>query len=194
VRLYETTFIVNPQADDAAIDRQVSAVTELIKNNEGEIIREDRLGTRRLAYSIAGLTQGFFASIIFKAPVSVLPVLERHYKLEEPYVRYLTIKYERDIKDFMEEKEPRPAVEVKKETDKPADKPAAPETPKAEAKEEPKAEVKEEPKAEAKEEPKAEAKEEPKVAAEETATKTVETPVEEPAPKEPETPASDEEL
>ncbi len=180
MRLYETTFIVNPQSDDAAIDRQVSAVTELIKNNEGEIVREDRLGTRRLAYSVAGLTQGFFASVIFKAPVSVLPILERHYKLEEPYVRYLTIKYERDLKDFMEDKDSAPAVEVKKgaakPAEKPADKPAAPETPKTEAKEEPKAEAKTE------------------AAAKETAPKTAEVPAEKPAPVEPETPASDEEL
>lgn len=169
MRLYETTFIVNPQADDAAIDRQVSAVAELIKNNAGEIVREDRLGTRRLSYSIAGLTQGFYASVIFKAPAEVLPLLERHYKLEEPYVRYLTIKYERDIKELEEEREPRPAVEAKSEPEKPAVKAAAPEAPKAEA-------------------------EKPVAAVEEPAPKKVEAPAEEPAPEEPEPPASDEEL
>jgi small subunit ribosomal protein S6 len=96
VRIYETAFIVNPQSDDATIDRQVVAVTDLIKNNGGEIVREERIGTRRLAYEIAGLTQGYFASILFNGEPGVLPLLERHYKLEEPYVRYITIRFEGD--------------------------------------------------------------------------------------------------
>jgi ribosomal protein S6 len=76
------------------IDRQVTAVTDLIKNDGGQILHEKRIGTRRLAYPIAGLNQGFYASIIFESEAVVLPKLERHYKLEEPYVRHLTIRYE----------------------------------------------------------------------------------------------------
>jgi small subunit ribosomal protein S6 len=94
LRRYETTFVVNPQADDATIDRQVTAVADLIKNDGGQVLREKRIGTRRLAYSIAGLTQGFYASIIFESEAGVLPKLERHYKLEEPHVRHLTIRYD----------------------------------------------------------------------------------------------------
>lgn len=94
MQTYETTFIVNPQAEDAAIDSQVSAVVNLIKENGGEIHREDRIGSRRLAYAINNLTQGYYASIIFDGPTTVLPVLERHYKLEEAYIRHLTIKFE----------------------------------------------------------------------------------------------------
>ncbi len=97
MRRYETIFIVNPQSDDAAIDRQVSAVADLIKDDGGQILDENRIGTRRLAYPIAGLVQGFYSSFIFDAETTVLPKLERHYKLEEPYVRYLTILYEGKI-------------------------------------------------------------------------------------------------
>jgi small subunit ribosomal protein S6 len=96
VRIYETTFIVNPQSDDASIDRQVTGVSTLITTNGGRIVRENRMGTRRLAYPIAGLTQGYYANFIFEGPASVLPVLERHYKLEDPFVRYLTVVFEGD--------------------------------------------------------------------------------------------------
>ena len=181
MRLYETTFIVNPQSDDAAIDRQVSAVSELIKSNEGEIVREERMGTRRLAYAIAGLTQGFYASVIFKAPTSVLPILERHYKLEEPYIRYLTIKYERDISKLTEENEPHEEKAAPKPADKPVDKPA--EKPAEEAAEKP-----------AEEAPKAEAETEEKPAAAEEPAKKEEAPAETKTPEEPETPAPEEEL
>ncbi|MEW5797173.1 MAG: 30S ribosomal protein S6 [Candidatus Zixiibacteriota bacterium] len=96
MRRYETTFVVNPQADDATIDRQVTAVVDIIKNDGGQILRENRIGTRRLAFPVAGLVQGYYTSIIFESEPGVLPKLERHYKLEEPYVRYLTIKFEGD--------------------------------------------------------------------------------------------------
>ena len=97
MRSYETTFIVNPQADDVAIDRQVQAVVDLIEKNGGTIIHANRMGTRKMAYEIAGLTQGYYSSIVFESGTEVLPLLERLYKLEEPYIRYLTIKYEGDI-------------------------------------------------------------------------------------------------
>lgn len=119
MRSYETTFIVNPQSDDAAIDRQVQSVVDLIKKNNGEIIHQNRMGTRRMAFEIEGLTQGYYTSLIFKSGTDVLPLLERHYKLEEPFIRYLTIKYEGNIEKMLahestpESTEAAPAAEPK---------------------------------------------------------------------------------
>ncbi len=110
MRLYETTFIINPQSDDASIDRQVKAVSELIAANGGKIVYEDRIGTRRLAYEIRGLTQGYYANFIFEAPASVLPVLDRHYRLEEPYVRYLTTAFEGNVEAIKERRDSYAAV------------------------------------------------------------------------------------
>ena len=130
MRRYETTFVVNPQADDAAIDRQVTAVADLIKTDGGKILNERRIGTRRLAYPILDLVQGFYATIVFDAENTVLPKLERHFKLEEPYVRYLTIRYDGPLPSDEvetapvaagEKAESKPAKEVKEaeKTDKP---------------------------------------------------------------------------
>lgn len=105
MRLYETTFIINPQSDDASIDRQVRAVADLITGNGGKIVFEDRVGTRRLAYEIRGLNQGYYANMIFEAPASVLPILDRHYRLEEPYIRYLTTLFEGDVEAIKERRD-----------------------------------------------------------------------------------------
>lgn len=97
MRRYETTFIVNPQADDAAIEQQVSAVINLIKSDGGQILNENRIGTRRLAYPINGLVQGYYASLIYDAETTVLPKMDRFFKLEEPYIRSLTIRFEGNL-------------------------------------------------------------------------------------------------
>ena len=95
--IYETTFIVNPQSDDASLDQHVQAIANIITTNGGQILRENRMGTRRLAYEIRNLTQGYYTSMIFDAPSTVLPILERHYKLEDQYIRHLTIRFDGPI-------------------------------------------------------------------------------------------------
>jgi small subunit ribosomal protein S6 len=105
VRIYDTTFIVNPQTDDASIGKQVRAVSDLITNNGGRILDENRMGTRRLAYPIDGLTQGYYTAIKFAGPIGILPALDRHFHLGEAYMRHLTILYEGDVKAFTERKE-----------------------------------------------------------------------------------------
>lgn len=103
MRLYETAFILNPQTDDATIDRHIKSVVSLITENGGRIILEDHIGTRRMAYAINGLTNGFYASMIFEVGTKLLPILERHYKLEEAFVRHMTVVYDGDPEKAKEE-------------------------------------------------------------------------------------------
>lgn len=96
MNLYETTFIVNPQSEESAIDEQVKAIGKIITDNGGKIVREERMGTRRMAYPIEGLNQGYYATFLYEAEPPVLPILDRYLKLGESYVRHLTIRYEGD--------------------------------------------------------------------------------------------------
>ncbi len=99
MRIYESTFILSPQADDAAFDRQIKAVIDLIERNNGKIVKEDRWGVRRLAFPIKKFTQGFYTRVIFEGNNQALSELERFYKLEEPYIRYLTVLFEGSLED-----------------------------------------------------------------------------------------------
>lgn len=110
MRIYETTFIVNPQSDDSTIESKVKAVTDLIASNGGKVIHENRIGTRRLAYAIKRLTQGYYTSLIFEAEPVILPTLERMYKLDEAFIRYLTVIYEGNVKELIEPKEEETSV------------------------------------------------------------------------------------
>ena len=99
MRLYETTFIINPQTDDATIDAQVKAVTDIITSSGGKIVYDNLMGTRRMAYPIKKLTQGYYANFIFEAPKTVVAGIDRHMQLNEAYLRHLTIVYEGQIPD-----------------------------------------------------------------------------------------------
>ena len=97
LRTYETTFIINSQAEEAQIDRQVTGITDLIKANGGDIKCENRIGTRRLAYAIEGHAQGYYTQLFYEAPQEALPLLDRHLKLEEAYIRFMTVLFEGQV-------------------------------------------------------------------------------------------------
>ena len=184
MNLYETTFIINPQTDDATIDRHVREVASLINDNEGRIRYEDHMGTRRLAYEIQGLNQGYYASFIFEAPTSVLPKLTRHFKLNEPYIRHLTVRFEGDLDKLIGPEEEAPEKASEKAPEKAEEKPAEAAAPAAEAAETP-AETTE---------PAAETAEPEKTVEPEGADETAEIPVQPEAEEKPAAPeAADEE-
>jgi small subunit ribosomal protein S6 len=144
MQVYETTFILSPQADDATFDRQINAVSELIKRYDGKLLHEDRWGIRRLAYPIKKFTQGYFTRLLFEGSSKVLSELERHYKIEEPYLRYLTVLHDsemeerlsKDKKPFHARTERRPSREREAPKEIPAkpEIPAEPETPEPDVK------------------------------------------------------------
>jgi len=106
VRIYETTFVINPQSDDATIDKHVKDIQEIITSTDGKIIHEDNMGTRRLAYEIKGLTQGYYASFLYEAPAEVLPKLHHHFKVNEAFIRDLTIRIEVDPAEVIKQTDP----------------------------------------------------------------------------------------
>lgn len=111
MRVYETTFILSPQADDASFDRQIRSVTGLIEKYSGTVLKEDRWGIRRLAYPVKKFTQGFYTRLVFEANNNLLGELDRFYRLEEAYIRYLTVVYEGKPIERSEPKPERKAVE-----------------------------------------------------------------------------------
>lgn len=121
MRIYETTFILSPQADDAAFDRQIKSVAELITRHDGRILSEERMGIRRLAYPIKKFTQGYYARIIFEGNNNVLREVDRLYRLEEPYIRNLTVQFEgapEDISDEFARKAESKRSEIERDTQK----------------------------------------------------------------------------
>jgi small subunit ribosomal protein S6 len=126
MRVYETTFILSPQADDATLDRQIRSVADLITRYQGKVLHEDRWGIRRLAYPIKKFTQGFYTRIVFEGGESVLSELDRFFKIEDPFIRHLTVLFEGKLEkeekseraaEPMSESEPTAETEVKRETE-----------------------------------------------------------------------------
>ena len=106
MRNYETTFIINPQSDDATIEKHVADIKDIITTSKGTIINENHMGTRRLAYEIEKLTQGYYATFLYEAPAEVLPLLDHHFKINDAFIRDLTVRIECDPQEYLKQQDP----------------------------------------------------------------------------------------
>lgn len=94
--IYETTFIVNASLDDGQIDAVIGRVQDVITKNGGAITLLNKWGRKRLAYTINKKTNGFYVTVEFEAPGTLLALLERSFQLDEMVLRHLTIKLSRN--------------------------------------------------------------------------------------------------
>jgi small subunit ribosomal protein S6 len=92
LRLYELTFVLDPQLEQNQIDEIVQKIESLITDSKGEIEKKDLWGKRRLAYEIKKRQYGFYIYLLFKSPVDVIDKIERDFKLNESVLRFLTIR------------------------------------------------------------------------------------------------------
>ncbi|MBN1773733.1 MAG: 30S ribosomal protein S6 [Deltaproteobacteria bacterium] len=193
-REYETIFILDPRVPHEMAERVVQRIQDVLGRHEGQLVRVEYWGKRKLSYRIKRTDWGFYYLVRFLGQGGLVAELERNFRMLDPIVRFQTILVKTDVDpstyqiqsadlefrlDLLAKEAAEPVAEPQADASLTTAPDVSPETPRVEAAkpkaeepkaEEPKAEEPkaEEPKAEAKaEEPKVEAKaEEPKAKAE----------------------------
>jgi small subunit ribosomal protein S6 len=92
---YESIFILKPDLGEEEIETNLDKLKEVITNNGGVINRIENWGKKRLSYQVKKHCFGNYIFLLIEAPPSLIPELERNYKLNEDIIKYLTIKQER---------------------------------------------------------------------------------------------------
>jgi small subunit ribosomal protein S6 len=88
--VYDSTFILNPQIEEAGCDSRIKNLIKLIDENGGKLVKENRIGMRRMAYEIQKLSQGYYVSLVYEGNNEVVNELERNLRLDESCLRFLT--------------------------------------------------------------------------------------------------------
>ena len=87
---YETIFIVNATLTEEAINAVVEKFTNLIAEN-GEIIKVDPWGKRRMAYAIDDMAEGYYVLVEFESKPEFPAELDRIYKITEGIIRSIIV-------------------------------------------------------------------------------------------------------
>jgi small subunit ribosomal protein S6 len=92
MREYELMIIVDPDADESALDGVVDRVSGLITGRGGDVKKVDRWGRRRLTFEINHRTEGQYVVIRFQAESEAVEQLERALHLADEVIRHKIVK------------------------------------------------------------------------------------------------------
>ena len=102
-REYETIFIMRPDSTDQVQDSVRSRIDGVFEKLGGRMLTYDNWGKRKLAFDIRDRTgqkkhfKGLYKYMRFAGGSDLVPELERNLRMQEPVLRYLTIKIDKDV-------------------------------------------------------------------------------------------------
>jgi len=91
LRNYELMLIIRPTDEAEAFKASLDKISGWIVSGQGEVVKTDLWGRRRMAYTISGIRDGLYAVLTFKMDPAGLPPLEHSLKHAEDVVRYLIL-------------------------------------------------------------------------------------------------------
>ena len=89
---YELTYIVNPVLNEDKCKAAVEKANKLITGNGGKIEEVNEWGLRKFVYEIDKKGNGYYVNTYFKAPAEAIAVMERAMRIDDDFMRYLTLK------------------------------------------------------------------------------------------------------
>ena len=96
MNLYEHTIIARQDTSPSEIKQLTEKYSNIVKKNEGEIVKTENWGLLNLSYLIKKNKKGSYIHFKFKGKGNVIEELEKNEVIDKKLLRYLTVK----VKDF----------------------------------------------------------------------------------------------
>ncbi|MCZ6451246.1 MAG: 30S ribosomal protein S6 [Deltaproteobacteria bacterium] len=96
--LYETIFIVRPDRGEE-VKEFTDKFKKIIQDLGAEVTEVEEWGLRELAYPILKQRKGYYVLMRHRATRGTVDELERHIKLNEGILRYLTVRLDEELDD-----------------------------------------------------------------------------------------------
>ena len=107
-RDYEIGFILNPEVSEEQTRTILERIDQIVARNDGQVVKVNQWGRRRLAYPIEHHRDGFYVFIDTILTPETVSELDRTLKVSEEVLRHLIKK--RDPKTVQKEREARAAA------------------------------------------------------------------------------------
>jgi small subunit ribosomal protein S6 len=114
MRHYEIIYIINPNQSDDEFNEIIEKFNNLIVAQKGVVIKTQRWGKQRLAYTVKKYNNGFYVFVDFCANPGLTTELERMLNLDDRIIKYQTVK-------IAEKADPQELLDKEKETQKVAE-------------------------------------------------------------------------
>ena len=97
-RTYEIMFIVRPDVEEADLDKLIEGFSGNVTSGGGEIKTVEKMGRRRLAYTVRKFNDGFYVLLTIAAPGSLVGEIERRLRVSEPVIKFITVRMDEEEK------------------------------------------------------------------------------------------------
>ena len=89
---YESVLIARQDLGASQVNDIVDNLSNVIKNQGGEVVRVDNWGLKNLAYRIKKNRKGHYVLLNISAPATAISEFERVMRINEDIIRYMTVK------------------------------------------------------------------------------------------------------
>jgi small subunit ribosomal protein S6 len=97
-RTYEIMFIVRPDYEEAEMDKLIETFSGYVTAGGGSIKSTEKMGRRRLAYTVKKFNDGLYVLLIVESPASLISEIERRLRVSEPVIKFLTVRMDEEDK------------------------------------------------------------------------------------------------
>jgi small subunit ribosomal protein S6 len=97
-RTYELMFIVRPDMPEEDQDKLISTLESAVTTSGGQLKHVEKMGKRRLAYSIRRFRDGLYILLTVEGGGTVMHELERRLRVTEPVIKFLTVRIDEEQK------------------------------------------------------------------------------------------------
>jgi len=114
-RTYEIMFIVRPDVEEADLDKLIEGFQKNVTDGGGEVRSTEKMGRRRLAYTVRKFNDGFYVLLTIVAEGSIIAEIERRLRVSEPVIKFITVRIDEEEKRLAKIKQHR-ETHVKRST------------------------------------------------------------------------------
>jgi small subunit ribosomal protein S6 len=97
-RTYEIMFIVRPDVEEADLDKLIEGFQKNVTDGGGEIRSTEKMGRRRLAYTVRKFNDGFYVLLNIAAEGKLITEIERRLRVSEPVIKFITVRMDEEEK------------------------------------------------------------------------------------------------
>ena len=101
---YELTVLIHPDLE-ADLDTMLDKVRGLVKDNGGNVVKEDAWGKKKLAYQIAKQDFALYHYMVVELPAEAPLVISNTLNITDGVLRYLLVKVDEKARAAAEDAE-----------------------------------------------------------------------------------------
>jgi small subunit ribosomal protein S6 len=117
MKKYETIFILNPDLEETQTQSAIEKVKGIISQNNGEILKVEDWGKRKLAYQVKKKAKGHYILIHLMGSPTLISELERNFRVMDTVIKFQSVRLDESLTPSSEVPIPEEPISEELETD-----------------------------------------------------------------------------